>query len=137
MAAKLSQLPLATLRRMLAATERAAGKESVSVAVIRREIERREAGKPLVQPKGAAQMPERALTVRDLCERFHVGEHTALAWIRSGELAAVDVSRKRGGRPRWRATCRTRRHPATRRTSPGGCRSAQSRGFANGVLVGG
>ena len=47
-------------------------------------------------------MIERALTVRDLVERFAVGEHTVLGWIRRGELRAIDVSRNRGGKPRWR-----------------------------------
>ncbi|MHC4405429.1 MAG: helix-turn-helix domain-containing protein [Planctomycetota bacterium] len=43
-------------------------------------------------------------TVRDLCDRYGVGEHTILGWIRSGELQAIDVSRNRGGKPRWRIT---------------------------------
>jgi excisionase family DNA binding protein len=42
--------------------------------------------------------------IKDLCERFAVGEHTVLAWVRSGELRAIDVSRKQGGRPKWRIT---------------------------------
>lgn len=42
--------------------------------------------------------------VNDLMERFGVSQHTVLAWIDSGELRAVDVSRKRGGKPRWRIT---------------------------------
>jgi hypothetical protein len=42
--------------------------------------------------------------IKDLCERFAVGEHTVLNWIRRGELRAIDVSRKQGGRPRWRIT---------------------------------
>jgi hypothetical protein len=42
MATKLSEIPLDTLRRMLAATEQAVGRESKSAAVIRREVERRE-----------------------------------------------------------------------------------------------
>lgn len=49
-------------------------------------------------------MTKCASTVRDLCERYCVGEHTVLAWIRSGELRAIDVSRNRGGKPRWRVT---------------------------------
>lgn len=40
--------------------------------------------------------------VKDICKRFSVGEHTVLGWIRRGELRAIDVSRQRGGRPRWR-----------------------------------
>ena len=45
------------------------------------------------------------LSVRDLCERYGVGEHTVLGWIRSGELRAVNVGRKPSARkPRWRIT---------------------------------
>jgi len=48
---------------------------------------------------------DRAVTVRELCERYGVGEHTVLAWIRSGELRAVNVGRRQGaGKPRWRVT---------------------------------
>lgn len=50
-------------------------------------------------------MTERALTVKDLCERYGVNEHTVTAWIRSGELRAINVGRKPGGKkPRWRIT---------------------------------
>ena len=42
--------------------------------------------------------------VKDLCKRYGVGEHTVLAWIHTGELKAVDVSRNRGPKPRWRVT---------------------------------
>ncbi len=42
--------------------------------------------------------------VKDLCERFAVGEHTVLRWIHRGDLAAIDVSRNQGGRPKWRIT---------------------------------
>lgn len=42
--------------------------------------------------------------VKDICERFAIGEHTVLGWIRRGELKAIDVSRTRGGRPKWRIT---------------------------------
>ena len=45
------------------------------------------------------------LSVRDLCKRFAVSEHTVLGWIRSGELRAVNVGRKLvSKRPRWRIT---------------------------------
>jgi transposase len=46
----------------------------------------------------------RTYAIKDLCERFAVGEHTVLAWIRRGELKAIDVSRNQGGRPKWRIT---------------------------------
>lgn len=42
--------------------------------------------------------------IKDICERFAVGEHTALGWIRSGELKAVNVNRRGEGRPKWRIT---------------------------------
>jgi excisionase family DNA binding protein len=45
------------------------------------------------------------LTVRDLSDRYAVTEHTVLAWIRSGELRAVNVGRRIGTKkPRWRVT---------------------------------
>lgn len=42
--------------------------------------------------------------VKDLCERFSVGEHTVLGWIRRGELKAINVGRNAGGKPKWRIT---------------------------------
>jgi transposase len=42
--------------------------------------------------------------IREIRERYSVGEHTVLGWIRRGELRAIDVSRKPGGRPKWRVT---------------------------------
>ena len=42
--------------------------------------------------------------IREIRERYCVGEHTVLGWIRRGELRAIDVSRKPGGRPNWRIT---------------------------------
>jgi excisionase family DNA binding protein len=48
-------------------------------------------------------MPDRALTIRDLCDRYSVTEHTVLGWIRSGELRAINVGRSlRTKKPRWR-----------------------------------
>jgi excisionase family DNA binding protein len=45
------------------------------------------------------------LTVRYVCERYAVSVHTVLAWIRSGELRAVNVGRRSGAKkPRWRIT---------------------------------
>jgi transposase len=40
--------------------------------------------------------------IREIRERYGVGEHTVLGWIRRGELLAIDVSRRQGGRPKWR-----------------------------------
>jgi excisionase family DNA binding protein len=64
------------------------------------------------------------LSVREICERYGVGEHTVLGWIRSGELRAVNVGRRLGTKkPRWRITqealdafeaLRTPRPPAPR-----------------------
>jgi excisionase family DNA binding protein len=42
-------------------------------------------------------------TVRYVQRRYGVSEHTVLAWIRSGELRAVNVGRRPGAKkPRWR-----------------------------------
>jgi excisionase family DNA binding protein len=44
-------------------------------------------------------------SVHDVSERYSVGEHTVLGWIKSGELRAVNVGRKAGAKkPRWRIT---------------------------------
>jgi len=47
-------------------------------------------------------MADHALTVRQVAEQLAIGQHGVLALIRSGELRAVDVSQRSGGRPRWR-----------------------------------
>lgn len=50
-------------------------------------------------------MSERTYSVRELTERYAVNEHTVLAWIRSGELRAVNVGVSPGKKkPRWRIT---------------------------------
>ena len=41
------------------------------------------------------------LSVRDISERYAVKEHTVLAWIRSGELRALNLARTANGRPRY------------------------------------
>lgn len=43
-------------------------------------------------------------SVKDLQNRFGVGEHTVLGWIRRGELRAINIGRKPTGRPKWRIT---------------------------------
>jgi excisionase family DNA binding protein len=50
-------------------------------------------------------MSGRTFTVKDVCERYGVDQHTVLAWIKSGELKALSVSVRPGSkRPRWRIT---------------------------------
>lgn len=50
-------------------------------------------------------MSDRTRTVREVCDRYGVNEHTVLWWIRSGELRAFNVGRRPGARkPRWRIT---------------------------------
>jgi len=44
----------------------------------------------------------RKLLVKTVADRLGVNQSKVLGWIRSGELRAIDVSTKRGGRPRWR-----------------------------------
>jgi len=43
-----------------------------------------------------------ALRVREVSERLAVKPDVVLAWIRRGELRALDVSQARGLKPRWR-----------------------------------
>lgn len=45
-----------------------------------------------------------ASTVPQIAERLHVKAEIVLAWIKSGELVAIDVSRNRKTLPRWRIT---------------------------------
>jgi hypothetical protein len=50
-------------------------------------------------------MSDRVLTIRDLTERYGVGEHTVLSWIKTGELRAINCGRRQGSKkPRWRIT---------------------------------
>jgi excisionase family DNA binding protein len=52
-----------------------------------------------------AAMSSITFSVKDICERFAVGEHSVLAWISSGDLRAINVGRKPGAKkPRWRIT---------------------------------
>lgn len=45
------------------------------------------------------------LSVKDVCERYGVSEHTVLGWIARGELRALNVGRQLGAKkPRWRIT---------------------------------
>ena len=50
-------------------------------------------------------MTEPALTVREVAERYGVGEQTVLGWVRSGQLRAINVGRSPAAKkPRWRIT---------------------------------
>lgn len=43
-------------------------------------------------------------SVQDICDRYGVGEHTVLGWIRRGELKAINVGRNPSGKKKWRVT---------------------------------
>ena len=44
-------------------------------------------------------------SIKDICDRYGVGDHTVLGWINCGELRAINVGRKPGAKkPRWRIT---------------------------------
>ena len=47
-------------------------------------------------------MTDRALSAAALARRLGVAPGKVLVWIRSGELRAVDLAERRGGRPRWK-----------------------------------
>ena len=42
------------------------------------------------------------LSPPQVAKRFSVDAHKVLAWIRSGQLRAIDVATSTGGRPRYR-----------------------------------
>jgi hypothetical protein len=48
--------------------------------------------------------PGNSLTVPQVAERYAVDADCVRAWIKSKQLAAIDVSRNRGKLPRWRIT---------------------------------
>lgn len=44
-------------------------------------------------------------TIEQVAQRYGVTQHTVLGWVRAGEMRAVNVGRRPGGRrPRWRIT---------------------------------
>jgi excisionase family DNA binding protein len=45
---------------------------------------------------------DRVLTTAEVAQRLGVSTDEIRHWITSGELAAVNVALRRGGRPRWR-----------------------------------
>ena len=50
-----------------------------------------------------SQMTSKAyLTPPEIAKRYGVDAHKIVAWIRRGELRAIDVSSTPGGRPRYR-----------------------------------
>ena len=50
-------------------------------------------------------MSDRTLSVKEICDRYSVAEHTVLNWIKGGELRAINVGRTAGTKkPRWRIT---------------------------------
>ncbi|MCA9188598.1 MAG: helix-turn-helix domain-containing protein [Pirellulaceae bacterium] len=55
-------------------------------------------------PLGDARLPsfEGMLTPPEVARVFKVKPHKVLAWIQSGELRAINVATKIGGRPRYR-----------------------------------
>jgi transposase len=48
-------------------------------------------------------MSDHALSPKQVAQRYGVGVHSVLGWIRSGELEAVNVGRSLGKKkPRWK-----------------------------------
>jgi hypothetical protein len=41
-------------------------------------------------------------TVKQVSQKFGISQHAVLNLIKSGQIAAFDVSQSVGGRPRWR-----------------------------------
>ncbi len=47
---------------------------------------------------------EKTYSIKDLMARYAVGEHSCLQWIRQGDLTAINVAKRNGGKPQWRVT---------------------------------
>jgi len=52
--------------------------------------------------KENAHDPDRMLTLREAAKIAGVSYETMIAWANWKEIEAVDVARKKGGKPRWR-----------------------------------
>ncbi|MHB8974713.1 MAG: helix-turn-helix domain-containing protein [Pirellulaceae bacterium] len=52
--------------------------------------------------KENARDPDRMLTLREAAKIAGVSYETMIAWANWKEIEAVDVARKKGGKPRWR-----------------------------------
>lgn len=48
-----------------------------------------------------ADVPARGMTVREVARRFRVSTDRVRAWIRTGQLAAINTTDTRCGRPRF------------------------------------
>jgi excisionase family DNA binding protein len=59
------------------------------------------------------------LTPPELAERLKVHPEKIRRWIERGELAAVNVADRIGGRPRWRITAEALEDFLRRRATPG------------------
>jgi hypothetical protein len=75
---------------------------------------------PKPKKRRAITMTAEYLRVCDIAETLHIDPMKILGWIRSGELRAIDISERKGGRPRWRipreswdAFCAARSNQAT------------------------
>ena len=44
----------------------------------------------------------KSYSIKAIEDLYGVSQMTVLAWIHTGQLAATNVARKPGGRPRWR-----------------------------------
>jgi excisionase family DNA binding protein len=62
----------------------------------------------------------RRLTVADVAELYGCDANKVLRWIASGELRAIDVSERRGRKPRWRIDVDDLRAFESRRASTAG-----------------
>jgi excisionase family DNA binding protein len=52
--------------------------------------------------KRASIAPSRWLSPPQVAKQLGIDAAKVIRWIRAGELRAIDVAARRGGRPRWR-----------------------------------
>jgi hypothetical protein len=74
------------------------------VSAVQLQRESATAALALRQDAASAAGVARGYTVGDLCRRWRVGADKVHAWLRRGELVAVNVASSLAGRPLWRVT---------------------------------
>jgi hypothetical protein len=55
----------------------------------------------IAAPFSTEAAPTRAFTVADIASRYRVGKDKVRAWLRRGELRAINVASTLCGKPRW------------------------------------
>jgi excisionase family DNA binding protein len=71
--------------------------------------------------------PKETLSPKEYAKRLGVSETKVLAWIRAGELAAINVAANLKNRPRYRITAEAREAFEARRTTQAAATATRTR----------